>query len=222
MLEIKNLSKSYSAGGRTQRVIDNLTFTMGHNEVVALIGASGSGKSTLLNLISGIDTPDNGQVVFDGDDINALKEPHKTLLRRNKIGFVFQFFNLIPTLTLAENIALPLELTGMKTVDQQARVIALLDQIELTEAAQRYPDTLSGGEQQRVAIARALAHKPRLLLADEPSGNLDEATGERMIKLLTDLARGQGASVLIVTHSNRVVEVVDRVFKLSSGRLKQI
>ena len=219
MLRVENLARQYSTGDKRQVVFDRLTFSVEKGETVALLGASGSGKTTLLNLISGIDTPDSGNVLLDGVDVHALAEPERTLLRRRHIGFVFQFFNLIPTLKVVENVALPLELLGEDDNDAQRRAAALLDDVGLGGLAGRYPETLSGGEQQRAAIARALAHRPTLLLADEPTGNLDEDTGDRIIELLTGLARQQGTTMLLVTHSNRVAQAADRVLRLSHGHI---
>jgi len=219
MLRVENLARQYSTGDKRQVVFDRLTFSVEKGETVALLGASGSGKTTLLNLISGIDTPDSGNVLLDGVDVHALAEPERTLLRRRHIGFVFQFFNLIPTLKVGENVALPLELLGEDDNDAQRRAAALLDDVGLGGLAGRYPETLSGGEQQRAAIARALAHRPTLLLADEPTGNLDEDTGDRIIELLTGLARQQGTTMLLVTHSNRVAQAADRVLRLSHGHV---
>ena len=219
MLEAIRISKSYRSGGMSQAVFSGLDLQVGSGEVVALLGASGSGKTTLLNLLSGIDTPDSGRVLLDGTEVHRLAEPARTILRRNRIGFVFQFFNLIPTLTVAENIALPMELVGQDPARVRERLAQLLAEVDLADKAERYPDTLSGGEQQRVAVARALAHGPSLLLADEPTGNLDEQTGRRIVALLTALARGQGASLLIVTHSSQVAAAADRVLQLQDGRL---
>jgi len=189
-------------------------------EVVALVGASGSGKTTLLNLVSGIDNPDSGSVNLEGVEVTALAEPERTLLRRRRIGFVFQFFNLIPTLTVGENVALPLELLGEDDTVVQQRAAGLLQEVGLAELAPRYPETLSGGEQQRAAIARALAHRPALLLADEPTGNLDEDSGNRIIALLTGLARRQRITMLLVTHSSQVAAAADRVLHLRHGRVE--
>jgi putative ABC transport system ATP-binding protein len=219
MLEIDALSKSYGQDDQRQELFSDLRLRVASAEVVALLGASGSGKTTLLNLVSGIDTPDRGQVRVDGNDVHALGEPGRTLFRRQRIGFVFQFFNLIPTLKVGENIALPLELIGTGAAEAEQRVEGLLQRVGLDGMADRYPETLSGGEQQRTAVARALAHRPRLLLADEPTGNLDETTGEAVIELLGELARDQGASLLVVTHSDRVARVADRVFRLDRGQL---
>jgi len=219
MLEVSGLHKKYLSGDGYQVVIDNLSMHVGEGEVVALVGASGSGKTTLLNLLSGIDTPDSGQILIDQVDLCALDETRRTLLRRHKLGFVFQFFNLIPTLKIAENIALPLQLIA--TPDNQISELTaeLLDKVGLSGTDNRYPETLSGGEQQRVAIARAIAHRPSILLADEPTGNLDEQTGDQIIQLLNALARDHGISMLLVTHSHRVADSADRVLTLHHGHL---
>ena len=220
MLSVSGLAKGYRAGTGVQRIFEDLSFRLQTSEVVALLGASGSGKTTLLNLLSGIDHPDAGHVEIDGTDIHALKEPDRTLLRRRDIGFVFQFFNLIPTLTVGENIALPMELTGSSAAQTQSRVAQLLADVGLAHTADRYPETLSGGEQQRTAVARALSHRPKVLLADEPTGNLDEDSGQAVISLLTGLARDQGTTMLIVTHSSTVAAAADRVLRLQHGQLR--
>jgi putative ABC transport system ATP-binding protein len=219
MLTVDKLHKQYRFGSGFQTVFDALALSVDRGEVVALLGASGSGKTTLLNLLAGIDDPDGGRVVIDRTDIHALREPQRTLFRRHHIGFVFQFFNLIPTLTVGENVALPMELTGHAPARGRARAESLLAQVGLAGMADRYPETLSGGEQQRTAIARALAHEPRLLLADEPTGNLDETTGDTIVELLTGLARGQRTTMLLVTHSPRVAAAADRVLRLHLGRI---
>jgi putative ABC transport system ATP-binding protein len=219
MVKVENLTRVYRTGSNRQAVFDALTFSVDKGETVALLGASGSGKTTLLNLISGIDSPDKGCVLLDGVDVHALAEPARTLLRRRLIGFVFQFFNLIPTLKVGENVALPLELLGADDSAAQQRAADLLEAVGLGGLEQRYPETLSGGEQQRAAIARALAHQPALLLADEPTGNLDEDTGGRIIELLTGLARQQGTTLLLVTHSTHVARAADRVLRLSHGHV---
>ena len=219
MLSVQQLQKSYPAGDAEQIVFDHLDLEVTSGQVVALLGASGSGKTTLLNLLSGIDSPDGGRVIIAGTDVHALQEPGRTLFRRHRIGFVFQFFNLIPTLTVGENIMLPMELVGIGAQQAEARTQALLDQVGLPSMAARYPETLSGGEQQRTAIARALAHRPKILLADEPTGNLDEKTGQRVISLLTGLARDHGTTMLVVTHSKAVGDAADRVMQLKLGRL---
>ena len=222
MIKVDNLTRIYQTGSNRQVVFDALTFEVEKGETVALLGASGSGNTTLLNLISGIDTPDAGQVLIDGVDVHALGEPQRTLLRRRQIGFVFQFFNLIPTLTAGENVALPLELLGSDDRAARERADALLEQVGLGGLGMRYPETLSGGEQQRAAIARALVHQPAVLLADEPTGNLDEDTGRLIIDLLTALARQQGTTLLLVTHSMQVAQAADRVLRLSHGRVEAV
>jgi putative ABC transport system ATP-binding protein len=183
------------------------------------MGPSGSGKSTLLNLISGIDTPTRGEVLIDSTSLTSLSEKERTLFRRRNIGFVFQFFNLIPTLTVQENLLLPMELIGQNGKGAKGRAAELLEAVGLGDRGRSYPDRLSGGEQQRVAIARALAHDPPLVLADEPTGNLDAETGQQVMKLLHRLVRQSGKTMIIVTHSNDVVRLADRVFAIREGRL---
>jgi putative ABC transport system ATP-binding protein len=219
MLKVSGLTKRYQSGTVSQTIFDQLNLDIEQGEIVALVGASGSGKTTLLNLLSAIDSPDSGQVWIDGKDIHALAEPDRTLLRRQQLGFVFQFFNLIPTLSVGENIALPMELTGHDLTQIRQRVTRLLQQVGLDQMYDRFPDSLSGGEQQRTAIARALSHRPKILLADEPTGNLDEDSGQKVIALLNELARDQGTSMLIVTHSPSVAQTADRVLRLQHGEL---
>ena len=219
MLVVDNLARIYRSGNVRQVVFDRLSFRVEQGKTVALLGASGSGKTTLLNLVSGIDTPDSGHVLLDGVRVHTLAEPQRTLLRRQHIGFVFQFFNLIQTLTVAENVALPLELLGKDKTTTRQRADELLVAVGLTGMGQRFPETLSGGEQQRVAIARALVHRPALLLADEPTGNLDEDTAARIIDLLTRLARQQATTMLLVTHSHTVARSADRVLRMSHGQV---
>lgn len=219
LLSARQLTKSYHSGSAEQVVIDHLDLDVARGEIVALIGASGSGKTSLLNLLSGIDSADSGSVAIDGHALQTQTEPDKTLFRRHHIGFVFQFFNLIPTLTVSENLALPLELLGRPQTLITARVAALLESVGLGHTPDRFPDTLSGGEQQRVAVARALAHEPSLLLADEPTGNLDQRTGAQVTELLVAMARAHGTAMLIVTHSTDVAACADRQLRLQDGRL---
>jgi putative ABC transport system ATP-binding protein len=183
-------------------------------ELVALLGPSGSGKSTLLNIIAGLDAPDSGTVEVGGQDLGRLTERARTLLRRRDIGFVFQFFNLVPTLTVLENVRLPLELIGRRDA---APARTLLERVGLADRAHAFPEELSGGEQQRIAIARALAHEPRLLLADEPTGNLDSATGSRVLDVLTGLVRERETAMVIATHSRAVVDRAHRVLAIRDG-----
>lgn len=219
LLQVRDLSKGYGSGARRQEVLHRLQLHLMAGEILALLGASGSGKTTLLNLLSGIDRADQGEIRIQGVALGSLSEPDLTLFRRRHIGFVFQFFNLIPTLSVAENIALPMELLQFSPRQIGLRTQQLLTQIGLAQTAERFPETLSGGEQQRVAIARALAHRPRLLLADEPTGNLDAATGEQLIALLRDLARQQGVGMLLVTHSQQVAAIADRRLHLGTHGL---
>lgn len=186
---------------------------------MAILGKSGSGKSTLLNLISGIDRADNGSVWINGQNLTVLDERQRTLFRRNQIGFVFQFFNLIPTLTVLENVILPLELSGFPTGGARHQAAPLLDAVGLLDRQNTFPDHLSGGEQQRVAIARALVHNPLLVLADEPTGNLDEETGRQVLGLLDRLTRKVGKNLIMVTHSREAASYADRILYLREGKL---
>jgi len=219
-LVLCNIDKVYQEGDGRRIVLDDLNAAFHQGETVAVVGRSGSGKSTLLNIISGIDSPTRGEVLIDGVALARLHEHQRTLFRRRHIGFVFQFFNLIPTLTVVENLLLPLELLGPVSPEQYRTAHAHLEQIGLTGRGASYPDALSGGEQQRVAIARAVIHRPRLLLADEPTGNLDEETGRHVLTLLKQLARESAMTVIIVTHSREVAGAAERVFTLVDGRLK--
>ncbi len=219
MVRIEQISKFFSEGRQNRLVLDNVQAEFAEGEFVALLGRSGSGKSTLLNLMSGIEKPDGGDIWINEVAITRLTERERTLFRRDHIGFVFQFFNLIPTLTVLENITLPQELAGKKETAVRPHAMHLLDQIGLADRCDTFPDKLSGGEQQRVAIARALAHDPMLVLADEPTGNLDEETGERVLNLLIDLTRGAGKTLIMATHSPDVVPFADRVIEVHNGRL---
>jgi putative ABC transport system ATP-binding protein len=218
VIRLRGVGKTYHEGDAEHVVLHGIDLDIRRGEFVALLGPSGSGNSTLLNVIGGIDEPSAGTVAIDDVGITQLGERDRTLFRRSHIGFVFQFFNLLPTLTVEENILLPLELNGKKA-GAAARVRELLDAVGLRARADSYPDRLSGGEQQRVAIARALAHDPPLLLADEPTGNLDSETGAHVLQLLQDLTRGAQKTVLIVTHSPEVIHVSDRVLHLRDGSI---
>ncbi len=218
-IRLVGLSKAYREGERRRVVLDNVSAGFGRGEFVALLGRSGSGKSTLLNLVSGIDRPDAGQVWIGDQELTAMSERERTLFRRHQIGFIFQFFNLIPTLTVLENVTLPLELGGTAPKAARAAAEPLLAAVGLWERADAYPDRLSGGEQQRVAIARALAHDPLLVLADEPTGNLDEESGRAVLALLDRLTRQAGKNLLLVTHSAEAAAYADRVFRLHEAHL---
>lgn len=218
-VELRGLTRTYTSGGRRQVVLDGVDLTLHTGELAVLLGRSGSGKSTLLNLISGIDLPDDGDVRVEGRSIPALTERERTLYRRDRIGFVFQFFNLIPTLTVEENLLLPLELQGAVAPERRRRALELLAEVGLADRAEDFPDRLSGGEQQRVAVARALAHDPLLVLADEPTGNLDLETGLQVLDLLDRLTRRAGKTMIMVTHSREMVGLADRILRLEDGKL---
>ncbi len=218
-IRLENLCKNYQEGLHVRTVLRGVNAAFARGESVAIVGESGSGKSTLLNLISGIDDADCGAIWLDGQNLNGLDERQRTLFRRHHIGFIFQFFNLLPTLTVWENVVLPLELNGINGRDADRRVQSLLDAVGLGDRGDTFPDRLSGGEQQRVAIARALVHDPRLVLADEPTGNLDEETGHQILTLLDRLTRQAGKNLILVTHSTDAAAYADRTFYLSEGQL---
>ena len=218
-VELRHLSKSYREGDVERAVLRDVSLTVAAGEIVVLLGRSGSGKSSLLNLIAGIDAPTSGTVRVDGTDLTALDEQARTRFRRRHIGFVFQFFNLIPLLTVEENVLLPLDLNDRADAAGVARVRALLDRVGLGDRGDSFPDRLSGGEQQRVAIARALIHEPALVLADEPTGNLDAETAAGVLDLLDTLAREAGRTVVMVTHSREVIGVADRILSIQRGQL---
>ena len=220
-IRVRDLQRRFREGEREHVVLDNVSLDVRRGETVALRGRSGSGKSTLLNLIGGLDVPDSGQVIVAGVDLTGLNEHERTLFRRQHIGFVYQSFNLVPTLTVADNVRLVLELNDVSASDAQARIDRLLAAVGLADRADSYPDVLSGGEQQRVAIARALSHGPAVLVADEPTGNLDDATAEVVLKLLDELVRQSGGTMLIATHSASVASMCDRVLELHAGKLEE-
>ncbi len=218
-VKLKELCKSFQEGERTRSVFDNASLVVDQGEFVAILGRSGSGKSTLLNLISGIDLPDTGDVCIGNESIVALSETERTLFRRQHIGFVFQFFNLIPTLTVSENIALPLELNGFSENEITRRIQQWLTDIKLADRADSFPDILSGGEQQRVALARAMAHEPMLLLADEPTGNLDAETATHVLDLIKQLAGKSNTTVIMATHSSDAATIADRILTVDNGHI---
>ena len=218
-LKLVHVSKSFQEVGRTRVVLSDACLRVARGECVAILGKSGTGKTTLLNLVSGIDRAEGGEIYLDGLNLTRLNDNQRTLFRRQKIGFIFQFFNLIPTLTVWENVTLPLELSGKMNQEHQLRAADLLDEVGLADRKKAFPDRLSGGEQQRVAIARALVHDPLLVLADEPTGNLDEDTGGQVLALLDRLTRQAGKNLLMVTHSTEAASWVDRAFVLHEGKL---
>jgi putative ABC transport system ATP-binding protein len=217
MLSARNLSKEYRSGDHQLTVLHDVTFTIDQGELVAVVGPSGSGKTTLLGLLAGLDTPTTGSVVLDGVDITALDEDARARLRGEKVGFVFQSFQLIPTLTALENVQVPLELRGDDHVLERARDV--LERVGLGDRLDHFPTQLSGGEQQRVAIARAFANQPRILFADEPTGNLDSETGGRIVELLETLNRESGSTVVLVTHDLTLARRSRRIIRLSDGAI---
>lgn len=219
MVSIRDLAKRYTEGDEMRSVLHGVNADVHKGEFVALAGPSGSGKTTLLNLISGIDTPTSGDVTIDSVPITRLSEKERTLFRRENIGFVFQFFNLIPTLSISENLLLPLQLNHRDRNKSRGRVVELLEQVGLEDRLDSFPDRLSGGEKQRVAIARALVHDPKLILADEPTGNLDADTGVAVMSLLNGLVRASGKTMIVVSHSDMVIGMADRALTIEDGRL---
>lgn len=218
-ITLDRISKGYLEAGQRRVVLHEVSLSLPRGELTVLLGRSGSGKSTLLNLVSGIDLPDSGTLLIDGIDVTRLSERERTLFRREKIGFIFQFFNLVPTLTVLENLLLPLELNHRADAKGTARALELLELVGLADRRAVFPDRLSGGEQQRIAIARALIHDPVLVLADEPTGNLDAETGQQVLHLLDTLTRQAGKNLLVVTHSADVAQLADRVLRVVDGKL---
>ncbi len=219
IVRLDRVSKDYREGEDSRHVLRETSATFAEGELVAIRGRSGSGKSTLLNLVAGIDLPTSGDVWVAGTCLSRLSPADRTLFRRDHLGFVFQFFNLIPTLTVLENVQLPAELGGRAPADAAARARALLAEVGLEGREHTFPDRLSGGEQQRVAVARALVQDPRLLLADEPTGNLDDATGQAVMALLDRVTRRAGRTLVLVTHSPQVAAMADRAFAIEDGHV---
>ncbi|ANM31367.1 hypothetical protein ABI59_19995 [Acidobacteria bacterium Mor1] len=216
-IELRRLTRRLPSGGRDLTILDGIDLTIDAGEFVAVLGPSGSGKSTLLALMAGLDRPTEGEVLLDGEPIQALSEDALALIRRRKIGFVFQSFQLLGNLTARENILLPLELNGRK--DAGARADRLLEMVELSDRGHHYPSQLSGGEQQRVALARAFGPEPSILLADEPTGNLDSNTGKLVLERLAELRREHGTTMVLVTHDEQVGALAGRQIRLRDGRL---
>ena len=221
VIEFRQLSKSYREAGREHIVLNDVNGEIYAGEFIVLLGKSGSGKSTLLNLISGIDAPSRGDVLVDGQSLTGMSEDERTLFRRFHIGFVFQSFNLIPTLTVRDNLLLPLELTGRLDNVARAGLADMLEELGMVHRMDYYPDSLSTGEQQRIAIARALIHDPSIVLADEPTGNLDHDTGQDVLNLLDQLVRRAGKTMIMVTHSREVIGLADRLVTIRDCRLEE-
>jgi putative ABC transport system ATP-binding protein len=217
MIELRGVSKTVPSGGGSLTILHPLDLTIDAGRVVAITGPSGSGKSTLLGLLAGLDAPSSGSVILDGIDITALDEDSLARLRGTRIGFVFQFFHLLPSLTALENVLVPMEIAGVPQA--AARAKSLLDEVGLQDRAHHYPSQLSGGEQQRVAIARALANNPPILLADEPTGNLDSATGHSVIELLLAVNRTRKTTLVLVTHDPELAAVADLAIALRDGQV---
>jgi len=216
MIELRQVSKTVQSGSHPLTILHPLDYTIASGEFVAVVGPSGSGKSTLLGLLAGLDAPTTGSVLIDGVDITALAEDALARLRGEKIGFVFQFFHLVPSLTALENILVPMEIAGRR--DAMARGRALVEEVGLADRAHHYPSQLSGGEQQRVAIARALANDPTIVLADEPTGNLDSTTGSHIMELLLSVRRTRGTTLILVTHDAELAALADTRLVLRDGR----
>lgn len=220
LIHITGLTRTYREADRPRHVLDHIDLDIAEGEFFVMLGKSGSGKSTLLNLLSGIDKADAGQISIGGTDITRLSERQLTLFRRDHIGIVFQFFNLIPTLTVLENVTMPVELGGGAGKSASTAGLRLLERVGLADRAHAFPDKLSGGEQQRVAIARALIREPKLVLADEPTGNLDDETGEKILRLLLELTRDAGKTLVMATHNPDIVSFANRVGRLHDGKLQ--
>lgn len=217
ILEVKNLSKIYGKGDTIVKAVDDVSFTVEQGEFVAIIGPSGSGKSTLLHIIGGVDTPTTGNVIIDGTDITKLKESPLSIFRRRQIGLVYQFYNLIPILTVEENLTLPLLLDGRKPNKEQ--IDYLVSNLGLGDRLKHLPNQLSGGQQQRVSIGRALANNPALLLADEPTGNLDSENSKEIVALLRKFNREHNQTVIMITHDERIAQSADRIIAIEDGKI---
>lgn len=217
ILNVENLGKTYSSGTKQLTVLQDISFSVEERETFAIVGPSGSGKTTLLGLCAGLDRPESGEISLCGIRLNSLSEDERAVLRNQQVGFVFQDFQLLPTLTALENVSVPLELQGVKQASDNAR--ELLDKVGLGDRLHHYPSQLSGGEQQRVAVARAFSNRPSILFADEPTGNLDTATGEKIESLLFELNRELGTTLVIVTHDLELAQKTQKILSLKGGRI---
>jgi putative ABC transport system ATP-binding protein len=219
LVEVRDVARTYGRGATAVHALRAVSFTVAKGQLVAVRGRSGSGKTTLLNIVGGLDTPTRGTVQVAGRDVTAMTERERRRLRRSTVGFVFESFGLIPTLTAAENVGVPLRITGTDPGAREKRIRMLLSVVGLDDHAEQRPSELSGGEQQRVAIARALAGSPQLLIADEPTGQLDSETGLQVMRLLQTVVRSEGITVLVATHDAGIVDLADRVLTLEDGKM---
>ena len=222
MVVADSLVRDYPSGGTVIHALRSVSFTVGRGELIAVKGRSGSGKTTLLNLLGGLDKPTSGQVLVDGADVSAMSERELVDFRRHTVAFIFQAFGLIPILSAAENVEVPLRLVRARPSDRDDRVMELLDLVHLGERANHRPHELSGGEQQRVAIARALANRPKLLLADEPTGQLDSTTGHAIMATLRQVVRAEGVTGVVATHDPLLLDLADRVLEIQDGRIREV
>ncbi len=220
MIEVEALSRDFPSGGDVVHALRSVDLRVARGELIALKGRSGSGKTTLLNLIGGLDRPTSGRVTVDGDEVSSMRESELVRLRRHKVAFIFQAFGLIPILSAAENVEVPLRLVSAEPRERDERVYRLLELVGLAERANHRPHELSGGEQQRVAIARALANRPGLLLADEPTGQLDSATGRTIMALLRSIVRSERVTAVVATHDPLLIDLADRVVEIADGRIE--
>lgn len=219
IIEIKDVCKSFGEKDNRTQVLNNISLTAGKGEFISLMGASGSGKSTLLYLLGGLDTPDSGEIFLDGRDISKMRDKELSRLRRERLGFVFQFFNLVQNLTVEDNILLPLVMDGKKPKKYRERLNGILETVGLSDKRKSYPNQLSGGQQQRCAVARAVIYEPKILLADEPTGSLDSKNGGEIMELFSRINKDKGITILMVTHSPECAAYSDRVIMLSDGQI---
>jgi putative ABC transport system ATP-binding protein len=219
MIELSNITKTVLSGTENLTIVDDVSLQIADGEFVAITGASGSGKSTLLGLIAGLDSPTSGSISIDGEEVTTMSEDALARLRGEKIGFIFQSFHLVPSLTAFENILVPMEIIGKKSAEQRAH--SLLDEVGLSQRGHHYPNELSGGEQQRVAIARAFANEPKILLADEPTGNLDSRNGGHIMELMTELHKKRNVTLILVTHDPNLAKQAQRQIAMRDGRIER-
>ena len=221
MVDVRNVTRTYGSGPTAAAALRGVTFTVGEGKLVALRGRSGSGKTTLLNVVGGLDTPNSGTLHVAGHEVTAMDERDRMRLRRDTVAYIFQSFGLLPVLSAAENVGVPLRISGVEPRQREERVALMLSIVGLADHARQRPGELSGGQQQRVAIARALATRPALLLADEPTGQLDQETGKQIMRLLRAVVRSEGVTALVATHDPALLDIADSVLQLEDGRITQ-